>query len=259
MEQTPSPPILEFLNAGIQLGGQVIQNGITFSLYPGQFVAVLGPNGAGKSTLLKLVLGLLKPTSGEIRLFGAPPRTGNRRIGYTPQFSSLEASLTLRARDIVGFGLDGHRWGMALPNKIRTAKISQALEEVDGLHLAEASFSELSGGERQRLLIAQALLSDPELLLLDEPLASLDLSHAQEMVALVDRIRRTRGTAVLFVTHDVNPVLPCLDKVLYLAGGQSTLGTVQDVITTDNLSRLYGSRVEVLQSEGRLFVLGVDT
>lgn len=259
MEQTPSPPLLEFINAGIQLGGQVIQKGITFSLYREQFVAVLGPNGAGKSTLLKLILGLLKPTSGQIRLFGETPRTGNRRIGYTPQFSSLEASLTLRARDIVGFGLDGHRWGMALPNKMRAAKITRALEEVDGLHLAEASFSELSGGERQRLLIAQALLSDPELLLLDEPLASLDMSHAQEMVALVDRIRRTRGTAVLFVTHDVNPVLPCLDKVLYLAGGQSTLGTVQDVITTDNLSRLYGSRVEVLQSEGRLFVLGVDT
>ena len=206
-----------------------------------------------------MVLGVLKPTSGQIRLFGVPPKTGNRRLGYTPQFSSLEASLTLRARDIVGFGLDGHRWGLGLPSKARTARITQALEEVDGLHLAEASFSELSGGERQRLLIAQALLSDPELLLLDEPLASLDLAHAQEMVALVDRIRRNRGTAVLFVTHDVNPVLPCLDKVLYLAGGQSTLGSVETVITTENLSRLYGSRVEVVESAGRLFVLGVDT
>lgn len=259
MEETLAPyPVVSFDRVDVRLGGCLIQKQMSFAIEPGEYVGILGPNGAGKSTLLKLILGILEPSAGKIEIFGQAPRVGNRRIGYTPQFHSLEASLALRSRDIVGFGLDGHRWGPGWPNKLRTQKINQVLDEVGCLNLADASFGELSGGERQRMMIAQALLSDPELLLMDEPLASLDLVHAQEIVALTDKIRRARGTTVLFVTHDVNPLLQVMDKVLYMAGARSALGSVEEVITTEALSALYGSRVDVIRQADRVFVMGVD-
>ncbi len=174
----------------IQLGEKTIQRGMDFSLAQGDFVALLGPNGAGKSTLLKLLLGLLRPSEGEIRVLGKVPRTGNPQIGYLPQFLNLDGMNTIRARDIVGFGLDGHHWGFGLPSRKRERKLDQILEEVDALPFSRAAFDELSGGERQRLLLAQALISDPQLLLLDEPLASLDITHAQEVIALVARVCR---------------------------------------------------------------------
>ena len=165
----------------------------------------------------------------------------------------------VRARDIVGFGLDGHRWGFGLPNKKREEKLDQILEEVDALPFSRAAFDELSGGERQRLLLAQALISDPQLLLLDEPLASLDIAHAQEVITLVARVCRSRKITVLLVTHDVNPLLPHIDQVLYLANGQSALGQPDEVITSEVLSRLYGSRVDVVSALNRRFVVGQET
>jgi len=165
----------------------------------------------------------------------------------------------LRARDVVGLGLDGHRWGLGWPSKAREKTLDRILDEVDALRFAKASFDQLSGGERQRLLLAQALISDPKLLLLDEPLASLDIAHAQEVISLVARVCRNRGITVLLVTHDVNPLLPHIDQVLYLANGKSVLGRPEDVITSDVLSRLYGSRVEVVNALGRRFVVGAET
>ncbi|HEY9593294.1 MAG TPA: ATP-binding cassette domain-containing protein, partial [Spirochaetia bacterium] len=158
--------------------------------------------------------------------------------------------------DVVRFGLDGARWGPGLPSRERRRRVDEALSEVGASHLADASFGRLSGGERQRALIAQALLCDPRLLLLDEPLASLDLARAQEIVALVRRICRTRGVTVLFVTHDINPLLADVDRVLYLANGRSAIGAPQEVITAETLSRLYGSSVDVVRTLGRLFVVG---
>jgi zinc/manganese transport system ATP-binding protein len=242
----------------IKLGNRMIQERMSFQLEQGEFVAVLGPNGAGKSTLLKLLLGFLRPTEGEIRVLGKIPRTGNQLIGYLPQFQNTESMNALRARDIVGFGIDGHRWGFGLPNRKREEKLDQVLEEVDALNFSKASFDEISGGERQRLLLAQALISSPRILLLDEPLASLDIGHAQEVITLVSRICRSRKITVLLVTHDVNPLLPHIDQVLYMANGQSVLGRPDDVITSEVLSRLYGSRVEVVNAIGRRFVVGAE-
>jgi zinc/manganese transport system ATP-binding protein len=165
----------------------------------------------------------------------------------------------LRARDVVGFGLDGHRWGTGLPNHKRRATIDTILQEVDASAFAEAPVGQLSGGEQQRLLIAQALLSNPRLLLLDEPLANLDIIHEQEIVTLVEGICRARNVAVMLVSHDINPLLPVVDRVLYLAHGQSTIGTTDEVITSATLSKLYGSQVEVVQALGRLFVVGAET
>lgn len=236
-----------------------IQQGMDFRLSQGEFVAILGPNGAGKSTLLKMLLGLLRPSEGEIRVLGRVARAGNHEVGYLPQFPNLDGMNTVRARDIVGFGLDGHKWGLGLFARERERRLDKILAEVDALDFSRAAFDELSGGERQRLLLAQALISDPRLLLLDEPLASLDIAHAREVIALVERIYRSRKITVLFVTHDVNPLLPHIDRVLYLANGRSALGTPDEVITSDSLSRLYGSRVEVVSYQGRRFVIGAET
>jgi zinc/manganese transport system ATP-binding protein len=260
MNQMPAShdSAVSLVHVSIRLGGMLIQNEMTFRLSPGEFVAILGPNGSGKSTLLKMLLGLLRASEGEVMVLGKVPRTGNQQIGYLPQFLNLDSMNTLRARDIVGFGLDGHRWGIGLLSRDREKKLDRILEEVDALDFSRAAFDELSGGERQRLLLAQALISDPQLLLLDEPLASLDIAHSQEVITLVTRICRSRRITVLLVTHDVNPLLPDIDKVLYLANGKSALGRPEEVITGDALSRLYGSHVEVVSAQGRRFVIGAE-
>jgi len=252
-------PLVALDRVTVRLGERVIQHEMSFTLVPGELVAVLGPNGAGKSTLLKLLLGLIKPAGGSLSVFGAPPKRGNRLIGYAPQFGTIESDHAVRVRDVVGFGLDGHRWGPGWPSRAREAAIEKALDEVGALALADVPANELSGGEQQRLLIAQALLTDPKLLLLDEPLSNLDLTRAQEVIQLVDGIRRSRGVAVLFVTHDVNPLLPYLDRVLYMANAQSVIGLPDEVITRERLSAIYGSPVEVVEALGRLFVVGVET
>jgi zinc/manganese transport system ATP-binding protein len=243
----------------VKLGGHAIIDDLSLTIDEDEFIAILGPNGAGKSTLLKLLLGLVKPAAGTLSVLGSAPRRGNRGIGYAPQNRALEASFALRARDVVGFGLDGHHLGPGWPTARRRAHIEQALSEVDALQFADVPIGQLSGGEQQRLLIAQALLSDPRLLLLDEPLASLDLNHEAEIVALIQRIRQTRHMTILLVTHDVNPLLPVVDRVLYMANGHGTIGTPREVITGEVLSSLYGAPVEVVQALGRLFVVGART
>jgi zinc/manganese transport system ATP-binding protein len=252
-------PVLSVEDLRVDLGGRAILAGVSFAIETGELVAILGPNGAGKSTLLKVVLGLVKPVSGRVSVLGQGVGRANARIGYVPQFRAMEAETTLRARDVVRFGLDGNRWGPGWPSRAREKRIDAALDEVDGRELAQAAMGELSGGERQRLLIAQALLSDPRLLLLDEPLASLDLGREQEIIALIARVCRARSVAVLFVTHDVNPLLPRVDRVLYLANGKGAIGRPEQVITRETLSGLYGTPVEVVRVEGRVFVVGART
>lgn len=251
-------PIVALEHVEVRLGGRIIQEDMNFHINEGEFIAILGPNGAGKSTLLKLLLGLIKPSSGSVRIIGRPPSKGNKDIGYAPQFRVIESDLALRARDIVRFGLDGNRWGPGWPDPKRDAMIDQVLQEVNALAFADAPVGQLSGGEQQRLLIAQALLANPRLLLLDEPLANLDIAHGQEIVALINSICRTRNVAVMLVTHDVNPLLPVADRVLYLANGKCTIGIPKEVITSQALSALYGSPVEVVNALGSMFVVGVQ-
>jgi len=181
-------PVISLEHIEVQLGGRPILQDVSLSIKQGEFIVILGPNGAGKTTLIKLLLGLVKPSAGSVRLLGQTPRGGLREIGYVPQRRTLDVEMSLRGRDLVGFGLDGHRWGIGLPSRRRKEKIDRALQEVDTLHLADAPVGQLSGGEQQRLLIAQALISDPRLLLLDEPLANLDLAHQQEVASLVDKV-----------------------------------------------------------------------
>lgn len=251
-------PVIELEHVSFQPGGRPILRDINLTVERGEFLVVLGPNGAGKSTLLKLLLGLLRPNEGTIRVLGKAPRRGNAAIGYAPQHRVLEDDLALRARDLVGFGLDGNLWGTGWPNRKRTALIDQALDEVQATSFADAPVGQLSGGEQQRLLIAQALLTNPQLLLLDEPLANLDIAREQDIVELVSRISRSRDVTVLLVAHDVNPLLPVVDRVLYIANGHIAIGTPEEVITSATLTKLYGTPVEVVRALDRIFVVGAE-
>jgi zinc/manganese transport system ATP-binding protein len=194
-------PVVELEQVRIRLGGRTILDDVTLTIDEGEFIAILGPNGAGKSTLLKTLLGLIKVDAGSIRILGHAPRRGNRDIGYAPQHRTLEADLALRARDVVGFGLDGNHWGIGLPSRKRTALIDKVLREVNALDLANAPVGQLSGGEQQRLLIAQALLTNPRLLLLDEPLANLDISREGEIVSLIANVCHERNVAVMLLAR----------------------------------------------------------
>ncbi len=246
-------------NVRIGFGGRAIQDEMTFTIEDGEFIAVLGPNGAGKTTLLKLLLGLVQPETGEVRIFGRKPRRGNPEIGYAPQFRTLDTNFAVRARDLVGFGLDGHRWGPGFPSRKRRMLVDQVLEEVRASEYADVAVGELSGGEKQRLSLAQVLIANPGLVLLDETLASLDIASAHEIISLVGRLCVSRKVAVMLVTHDINPLLQHVNRVLYLANGRCAIGSPETVITRETLSSLYNHPVDVVEAMGKKFVLGVET
>ena len=249
-------PVLAARGAALAFGDRVLWSGLDLDLAPGEFLAVLGPNGAGKSTLLKAVLGQQPLSAGELLVDGRPPGRGSRSVGYVPQQKSMDAATPLRARDLVGLGLDGHRWGMGRRSAADRRRIDEALRAVGAADYADAPIGLLSGGEQQRVRIAQALATDPRVLLCDEPLLSLDLRHQRAVSEMIDRRRREHGTGVLFVTHEINPVLDLVDRVLYIANGQHRLGTPAEVMTSETLSALYGTPVDVVTVRGRIVVVG---
>jgi zinc/manganese transport system ATP-binding protein len=253
------PPLVSLAGAEVRRGGRTLWSGLDLEVSPGEFIAVLGPNGSGKTTLLTVLLGLLPLQAGRATVAGAAPRRGNPDVGYVPQQTSLDPLTPLRGRDLVGLGLDGHRWGPGLRGRAeRRRRVHEALAQVDALEYADAPVGSLSGGEQQRLRIAQALVGDPALLLADEPLLSLDLARQRTVVELVDRRRREHGTAVVFVTHELNPVLPVVDRVLYLVDGRFRIGTPDEVMTSETLSELYRTDVEVVRVRDRLVVVGAE-
>lgn len=245
--------------ARVDFGERTLWDGLDLDVAPGEFLAVLGPNGSGKTTLIRVLLGLLPLTSGEVRIAGRTPRRGSPSIGYVPQQKALDPDLPLRGRDLVGLGLDGHRLGIGLRGRReRHRRVGAALAAVHGTGYANAPVGRLSGGEQQRLRVAQALVGDPDVLLCDEPLLSLDLAHQRVVTRLIDERRRDHDTAVLFVTHEINPVLPLVDRVLYLVDGRFRIGPPSEVMTSTVLSELYGTEVDVLRVRDRLVVVGAD-
>jgi zinc/manganese transport system ATP-binding protein len=249
--------------ASVSRGGRPVWSGVDLAIGRGEFVAVLGPNGAGKSTLLDVVLGLQRLSAGSVSVLGDPPGSARARIGYLPQRRSFDAGTRIRGRDVVRLGLDGARWGVPLPGPLSRSgraaaeRVEETIELVGAGAYASRAIGELSGGEQQRLLIAQALVRGPEMLLLDEPLDSLDLSNQGAVAGLVQRICESQGVTVLLVAHDVNPILGYLDRVVYFARGRGVEGAPREVIDGATLSRLYGVPIEVLEaSDGRLVVVG---
>jgi zinc/manganese transport system ATP-binding protein len=254
------PPLVEVHDASVVLGGRTVWSGVDVSVAAGEFVAILGPNGVGKSTLLKAILGLVPLARGSVALLGRSPGSANREVGYLPQRRSFDASLRVRGLDVVRLGLDGDRWGLPLPgprSRAASRRVRELVALVGADGYAHRPIGQLSGGEQQRLLIAQALARAPKLLLLDEPLDSLDLPNQAAVAALISRICRSEGVAVMIVAHDVNPILTYLDRVIYLGRGGAVAGTPAQVITSATLTGLYGTAIEVLStSDGRLVVVG---
>jgi zinc/manganese transport system ATP-binding protein len=248
---------LEITGAALRRDDRELWAGLDLTVEPGELIAVLGPSGSGKTTLLRAILGLEPLSEGRIVALGEPVRRrGNRAIGYIPQQRPLPRETALRGRDLVALGIDGHRFGFPLPRRGDRARIDALIEAVGAEGFADEPVGVLSGGEQQRLRVGQALADDPRLLLCDEPLTSLDLANQQAVLALIDRQRRERGAAVLLVTHDINPVLASVDRILYIANGRFTLGTPEEVLDSRVLTDLYGAPVYVLRAGDRLVVVG---
>jgi zinc/manganese transport system ATP-binding protein len=256
---TPQPvtPPLVLRDAALRFGDRQLWSGLNLRVEPGEFLAVLGANGSGKTSLLRAILGLQRLDGGSVLVAGRPPRQGRDDIGYVPQQRRIDPLTPLRARDVVGQGLDGHRWGVGWPSAARRRRIDEVLAAVGASEFGPLPIGMLSGGEQQRVRIAQALVGRPRLLLCDEPLLSLDLASQSTITALVDRQRQSADTAVVFVTHEINPVLPYVDRVLYLAAGQFRTGTIDEVLNSATLTQLYGAPIEVVRSGGRILVAGL--
>lgn len=264
-----SVEVVRFEHAGIAIGGKPIWRDVSFEVRSGEFIAIMGPNGAGKSTLLKVILGLQTLTEGTLTVLGESARRGNPLIGYMPQRRVFDTDVRIRGRDLVRLGLDGTRWGIPLPGLRRLwggdaqvreeqAHVEAALNLVNATAYADRPIGEMSGGEQQRLLIAQALVTRPRLLLLDEPLEGLDLPNQQTVATVIRRISEEENIAVMMVAHDINPILGYIDRTLYVAQCQTVIGTPQEVITSEMLSYLYGAPIEVLHTrDGRLLVVGL--
>lgn len=249
--------LLTLEQAALGFGSRTLWEGLDLEVRSGELIAVLGANGSGKSSLLKVILGQTPLWSGTATFLGTPVRRGDRRIGYIPQQRLANDGVPLRGRDLVALGLDGHRWGVPIPSRRRRQRVNQLLSSVGAEAYAATPLSSLSGGEQQRLRIAQALAAEPRLLLCDEPLLSLDLPHQRLVSDLVDDARRRLDLGVLFVTHDINPILDKVDRVLYIANHRFRIGAPDEVMTTDVLSELFDAPVEVIRHNGRILVAGV--
>jgi len=245
---------VRFDRATLEFDGRRVWGELSVAFEP-SFVAILGPNGSGKTSLLRVILGLTDLTGGTIEVLEAAPRRGNPGIGYVPQHQSFDRDLPLRGRDLVRLGVDGHRWGFGRPDAATDRLVSAAIGSVAAGPYADAPIGRLSGGEQQRLRIAQALVGDPALLLCDEPLANLDLHHQGEITELIGGWQRQSGGTVLFVTHDVNPILHLVDRILFVVNGRWAVGPPDEVLTSERMSELYGSHVDVLRVHGRIIVV----
>ena len=257
---TMSSGIITVENVVAGYGDHIVWRDASFAVDRGEFVAIIGPNGAGKTTLFRLLLGLQQPISGAIRIFNVRPRRGNQQIGYVPQRHMIDSETNIECLELVRLAISGKRWGLDLFSKNDIEMALDTLRAVGAAELAHRSLNELSGGELQRIFLAEALVSNPDILLLDEPLSNLDIRRGRELVQLVNSVVRSRNVTAFLVAHDINPLLPFLDNVIYIANGKVATGRPQDVLTSECLTALYGVQVEVMRdSKGNVAIIGTGT
>ena len=249
------PAVLAVDGVSVRLSGRQILRDVSFGIGPGEFVGLIGSNGAGKTTLLRVILGLQAPAAGHVAVCGQPRAEARRLVGYVPQKIQLDPDMPVRARDLVGLGLDGHRLGIGWPSRGRRQAVDEMLRAVDADRFADQRVGNLSGGEQQRIMIAHALISRPRLLLLDEPLANLDIRSAQGIVAILARLAHEQRIAILISAHDMNPLAQVMDRIVYVAAGRAAVGSSEEVLRTDVLSNLYGQHVDVLHVHCRVVIV----
>ena len=252
-------PALQITDLTVSLGGHEILSDVNATVEAGEFIGIFGPNGAGKTTLVRAIIGTLPATRGKIEVLGLPPGQAGRQIGYMPQGHGGFDASALSARALVAAACDGERWGIPWTSRASRQEIERVLEVTEAASYAGRPFAVLSGGERQRVMLAQALLGNPKILVLDEPLASLDPRNQALLIDCVARVKRLTHTTILFVAHDMNPLMRVMDRVLYLAGGKGVLGRLDDVVTSASLSQLYGFEIEVVRADNRVFVVSAES
>jgi zinc/manganese transport system ATP-binding protein len=248
-------PVLEVDGISISFSHRKVLDGVSFQIGSGEFTGLIGSNGVGKTTLLRIILGLQRPDSGQVRVQGEPLTRRGRSVGYVPQKVALDPDVPVRARDLVALGLDAHRYGFGRRTHQQRELVEQILCDVDADGFADRRVGTLSGGEQQRVLIAHALISRPRLLILDEPLANLDPKSVQEIVTLLHRVSTQHEVAILLSAHEMNALLPVMDRIVYVTGGRAASGTTEEVVRSDVLSKLYGHHVDVLKLHGRVLVV----
>jgi zinc/manganese transport system ATP-binding protein len=249
------PTALSISNLGITLGGNAILSGVNADIAAGEFVGIFGPNGAGKTTLVRAIVNTLRPSAGSISIFGEPPGRASHQIGYMPQSNSGLELTALSARAILEAVAEGESWGLPWTSRAVRAEINRVLELTGAISYADRPFTQLSGGERQRVMLAQSLLGAPKVLVLDEPLASLDPRNQALLIDCVADVQRRTNATVLFVAHDMNPLLHVMDRVFYVAGGGAIVGKIDEVVNSESLTRLYGFPIEVVHAGERVFVV----
>ena len=252
------PIAIQISDLSVCLGGNPILSGINAQIQEGEFIGIFGPNGAGKTTLVRAILGTLKPTTGDIKVLGLSPAKAARQVGYMPQGHGSFDANALSAQALIEAACEGDHWGIPWTSQKSKKEVARVLEITDAQRYAHRPFSVLSGGERQRVMLAQALLHNPRILLLDEPLASLDPKNQALLIECVARVKTETKATILFVAHDMNPLLTVMDRVLYLAGGGATLGKLDEVVTSESLSKLYGASIEVVRTQNRVFVVSTE-